>query len=108
MKFKLYDFIEGGVNLMVTKTAKSGKGLTNAYTFFEAGKVYNTSDPIVEKWVRGEIPGAEMDAVANDQLRQVLAYYNVPYTSHKCGSCSTAKPHFKYNPFVIKEEEDAK
>lgn len=104
MKFSLYEFQEGALHLVVPKTSKDGKGQTSAYITFEPGQVYETSDPIVINWVKGITPGASQNPVATPHLKQALDYYQVSYDTNKCGTCSSAKPHYRYNPFKVVEE----
>lgn len=104
MRFELYNFHEGAVNLTVTKTAISGKSIMNAFYMFESGKIYRTHDPIIYKWVKGEIPGAEIKSLASSELRETLEFHNIPYKKIQCSSCAGSKPHYLYNPFHIIEE----
>lgn len=104
MKFVLYDFIEGGLSKIYPKTSTDGKTYTNRVKVFVPGKEYNTSDEIVMKWVKGEIPGAETDSIATPALKEALAVNGIAFSASKCGNCANAQVHYTYNPFRIIEE----
>lgn len=89
---------------MVIKTAETGKGYTNAYVLFEPDTEYETTDPVLIKFIKGEFGEVRENPVLTANLKETLDYYKIPYEVNKCSTCPTAKPHIKYNPFMIVEE----
>lgn len=104
MKFRLHDFYAGNLNKLVIKSVEGGKGYTNAYVTFEPDTDYETTDPVLIKYIHGEIGEVRENPVYTPEFQQQLEYYGIPYEKNKCSTCPTAKSHIKYNPFKIVEE----
>lgn len=104
MKFKLHEFYTGNMNKLVLKSNDNGRGYTNAFVTFEPGIEYETHDPILIKYIEGEVGDPNENPVWTADFQQVLDYYKIPYHKNKCSSCPSAKPRISYNPFKIVEE----
>lgn len=105
MKFRLHEFYAGNMAKIVIKSVDSGKGgYTNAYVIFEPDTEYETNDPVLIKFIKGEIGEPCENPVWTPEFQQVLEHYGIPYEKNKCSTCPSAKPHIKYNPFKIVEE----
>lgn len=104
MKFKLHEFWTGNMQKLVIKSNDNGRGYTNAYVTFEPDTLYETSDPILIKFIKGEIGEVRENPVWTVGFQQVLDYNKISYEKNKCSTCPSAKPHIRYNPFKIVEE----
>lgn len=105
MKFRLHDFYAGNLNKLVLKSVNGHTGgYTNAYVTFEPETEYETQDPVLIQYIKGEIGEVRENPVWTPEFQQQLEFLNIPFEKNKCSSCPTAKPHIRYNPFKIVEE----
>lgn len=105
MKFKLLDIFGGAVNKICTASGQNGKGYTCAPMNFEPGKIYETTDPTLIKYIKGEIGDVMERPVLTDELKQELALGKIKYTTQRCSTCASSKIHAVFNPFEIVEED---
>lgn len=105
MLFQLHDFINGKIQRTCQITNPKGNGVTNALYEFEPGEVYETNDPIFAAYISfNGVGDVREHALSTPDLREMLEAYRIPYETHRCGTCSGAKPKLYYNPFKILDE----
>lgn len=106
MKFTLQDFISGAIDRMVMKSKPGGPegSYTSARITFLPGEEYETADPLLIKYIKGEVGDCRQKSIANVSLIDDLKSHGIEYEIKKCGSCSNSKPSAIYNPFKIIEE----
>ena len=102
--FALYDFIEGAIDRLVMKSTSDGKTTSARITFLPHVE-YDTSDPILIKYLKGEIGDVRQKSVLTPDLKQDLEANGIEYEVKKCGTCPAAKPKAYYNPFKIVKED---
>lgn len=103
MKFALYDFIEGAIDRLVMKSNDKG-GYSTARVTFLPHTDYETTDPVLIKYLKGEIGDVNQKSLLTKDLESELKANGVKYEVKKCGTCPSAKPKAVYNPFRIVEE----
>lgn len=105
MKFVLQDFIGGAIDRMVMKSKPGKEGsYTSARITFLPEEVYETDDPLLIKYIKGEVGDCRQKSMATASLIDDLKRRGISYEIKKCGTCSNAKPKAFYNPFKIIEE----
>ena len=102
MRFALHDFIEGAIDRLVMKSNDKGGYSTSRVTFLPH-TVYETSDPILIKYLTGEIGDVRQKSLLTVELKDDLKANDIDYEVSKCGTCPSAKPKAVYNPFKIIE-----
>lgn len=101
--FALHDFIEGAIDRLVMKSNKDGLTTTARITFLPHVE-YDTTDPILIKYLKGEIGDVRQKSLLSPNLKQELEANNIEYEVKKCGTCPAAKPKAYYNPFKLVKE----
>lgn len=105
MKFALHDFIGGAIDRMVMKSKPGVEGAyTSARITFLPEEVYEATDPLLIKYIKGEVGDCRQKSVATASLIDDLKSRGIEYEIKKCGTCSNAKPKAFYNPFKVIEE----
>ena len=79
---------------------------TNKRMTFLPNTVYSVNDPLVIKYIRGEIGDVREKMAATADLKAQLDASGIEYEIKRCGTCSTAKPKVVFNPFEILEDEN--
>lgn len=107
MIFKLQDFYSTPLTKLVIKSQKApNKGWTNAHHEFEPDTEYETHDPVLISYIKGETGDVMEKPVKTPQMVELLEMAGVPYVTKKsCSSCANAKPHIWFNPFKVVSEE---
>lgn len=108
MKFKLLDLFGGAISRVCMCSGQNGKGYTCAHYVFEPGKIYETDDPTLMKYIKGEIGDVMEQPILTDSLKEDLRLGGIKYTVKRCSTCTGSKPHAVFNPFEIIEEEDSR
>lgn len=106
MKFKLHDIFVGAIERVVLCTGSKPGTETNKRMTFLPNTVYSVTDPLVIKYIKGEIGDVREKMTATADIKNQLKAAGIAYTIKKCGTCSTAKPKVVFNPFVILEDDD--
>lgn len=105
MKFRLNQVFEGAIERLVMCTGKVQNTESYKRMTFLPGKVYNLTDPIAIKYIKGEIGDCREKMIATPALKSTLEAAGIHYDIKKCGTCSNAKPKAFFNPFEILEDE---
>ena len=101
--FALHDFIEGAIDRLVMKSNSDGRTTTARITFLPH-VVYDTSDPVLIKYLKGEIGDVRQKSLLSPSLKQELEANHIEYEIKKCGTCPSARPKAYYNPFKLVKE----
>lgn len=105
IKFKLHDIFVGGIDRIVMCSGSKPGTETNKRMTFLPGVEYTVSDPIVIKYIKGEIGDVREKMVATASLKAELAAAGIEYETKRCGTCTASKPKALFNPFVILEDD---
>ena len=97
--FALHDFIEGAIDRLVMKSNSDGRNTTARITFLPHVE-YDTEDPILIKYLKGEIGDVRQKSLLSPNLKA----NHIDYEVKKCGTCPSARPKAYYNPFKLVKE----
>lgn len=104
IKFRLLPFIGGNIERNIMKTNPEG-GFISARLAFAPDVEYEADDPVVIKYIKGEIGDVREKSLQTPQLLAELDSLGVKYEKVFCNSCHGSKPSLRYNPFQILEEK---
>ena len=88
---------------MVMKSNPKG-GYTSARITFLPEEEYETADPLLIQYIKGEVGDCRQKSAVRDDLIEDLKAHDIPYEIKKCGTCATSQPRVLYNPFKITKE----